>query len=143
MTQPQPTEEKAMKATKATIYETMTHQIVQAIEEGAATYRMPWHRISADITCPINAASGRCYRGLNVITLWMTLASMMILGLVQEGMMKSGVWSKPGTFSARRVLWKLTPYRDRTSSIALSSASPTSSLTLSRCAAKGRPRNLS
>lgn len=56
---------------KTTIYETITNQIVQAIEEGAELYRMPWHRARPDITNPVNAASGRSYRGLNVITLWM------------------------------------------------------------------------
>ena len=56
---------------KATIYETITNQIVTAIEEGAGLYKMPWHRARHDITNPVNAASGRSYRGLNIITLWM------------------------------------------------------------------------
>jgi len=56
---------------KATIYETITNQIVAAIEEGAGLYNMPWHRARADITNPVNVTSGRSYRGLNVITLWM------------------------------------------------------------------------
>lgn len=56
---------------KATIYETITNQIIAAIEEGAGLYKMPWHRERADITNPVNLASGRSYRGLNVITLWM------------------------------------------------------------------------
>lgn len=55
---------------KASIYETITNQIVAAIEEGAELYRMPWHRSRGDISSPTNAASGRSYRGLNVITLW-------------------------------------------------------------------------
>ena len=56
---------------KASIYETITNQIVAAIEEGAGLYKMPWHRARADITNPVNVTSGRSYRGLNVITLWM------------------------------------------------------------------------
>lgn len=56
---------------KATIYETITNQIVTAIEEGAGLYMMPWHRARADITNPINLTSGRSYRGLNIISLWM------------------------------------------------------------------------
>jgi len=56
---------------KASIYETITNQIVAAIEEGAGLYKMPWHRARADITNPVNVTSGRSYRGLNIITLWM------------------------------------------------------------------------
>ena len=56
---------------KPTIYETITNQIVTAIEEGAGAYKMPWHRLSNDVTTPINVASGRGYRGLNVFSLWM------------------------------------------------------------------------
>ena len=57
---------------KASIYETITNQIVAAIEEGAGLYQMPWHRQRHDITSPINLVSGNSYRGLNVMTLWMT-----------------------------------------------------------------------
>nr|WP_313665890.1 zincin-like metallopeptidase domain-containing protein [Brucella intermedia] len=69
---------------KASIYETITSQIITAIEEGAAEYRMPWHRISQDVACPVNAASARDYRGLNVITLWM---------LAEAKRYQSGTWA--------------------------------------------------
>jgi len=69
---------------KRSIYEVITNQIVRAIEEGAATYQMPWHRVSADITCPINVVSGRGYRGLNVISLWM---------IAQANCFQSGTWA--------------------------------------------------
>lgn len=68
MTEPKLQEEKTMKAS---IYETITSQIVTAIEEGAGLYKMPWHRARADITNPVNVTSGRSYRGLNIVTLWM------------------------------------------------------------------------
>lgn len=56
---------------KTTIYETITQQIVAAIEEGAELYKMPWHRSRGDITNPRNVSTSRSYRGLNIITLWM------------------------------------------------------------------------
>ena len=56
---------------KATVYETITNQIVEAIEAGALTFTMPWHR-GRCITHPINARSQRLYRGVNIITLWAT-----------------------------------------------------------------------
>ena len=57
---------------KSSIYENITAEIVAAIEEGAGLYRMPWHRSRADLTNPMNVASGRSYRGLNIVTLWIT-----------------------------------------------------------------------
>ncbi|MEC3949273.1 ArdC family protein [Sphingobium sp. HWE2-09] len=68
----------------ATIYETITNQIVTAIEEGAAEFKMPWHRMAQDIACPVNVASGRDYRGLNVISLWM---------IAEAKRYQSGTWA--------------------------------------------------
>lgn len=56
---------------KANIFERITNQIVQAIEAGAPEYSMPWHRSGKSLDCPTNAITGRAYRGLNVVTLWM------------------------------------------------------------------------
>lgn len=57
---------------KSTIYETITRQIVEAIEQGAGTYNMPWHRSRFDVAAPSNVSSRKPYRGLNIVTLWMT-----------------------------------------------------------------------
>ena len=95
---------------KATIYETITNQIVAAIEEGAELYKMPWHRERADITNPVNVASGRSYRGLNVITLWM---------IAESRRYQSGTWAtyqqwqvkgaqvRKGEKSANVFFWKI------------------------------------
>ncbi len=57
---------------KASIYETITNQIIAAIEAGADMYKMPWRRPRHDVSTRINAASGHSYRGVNVLSLWMT-----------------------------------------------------------------------
>ena len=69
---------------KTDIYQTITNQIVAAIEEGAASYKMPWHRSRNDITNPRNAVSNRSYRGLNIITLWM---------IAEARQFQSGTWA--------------------------------------------------
>ena len=69
---------------RPTIYEAITQQIVTAIEEGASLYKMPWHRERFDITSPINAATSRSYRGLNIITLWM---------IAEARQFSSGTWA--------------------------------------------------
>ncbi|MDK1389732.1 zincin-like metallopeptidase domain-containing protein [Sinorhizobium sp. 8-89] len=56
--------------TRNDIYERVTSQIIAAIEAGAGDYRMPWHHDGSAITTPINVASSKAYRGVNVIALW-------------------------------------------------------------------------
>jgi antirestriction protein ArdC len=106
MTQPQPKEEKVMKPT---IYETITNQIVAAIEEGASLYKMPWHRERFDITSPRNAANGRSYRGLNIITLWMIAEAKQFSsgtwGTYQQWQEK-GAQVRKGEKSASVFFWK-------------------------------------
>ena len=55
---------------KATIYETITNQIIEAIERGTNSYSMPWHRSGANAASPVNAVTSRPYRGVNVLALW-------------------------------------------------------------------------
>lgn len=53
---------------KKDIYETVTQQIIDAIEAGEATYEMPWQSVPG---LPKNIASGRDYRGINTLLLWL------------------------------------------------------------------------
>lgn len=53
------------------IYERVTRQIIEAMERGAGSYRMPWHVTGAECFAPANAASKRPYRGVNVLLLWL------------------------------------------------------------------------
>lgn len=52
------------------LFERITRQIAEAIEAGAGEFRMPWHRWGEALTTPINAASDRPYRGINILVLW-------------------------------------------------------------------------
>jgi antirestriction protein ArdC len=52
------------------IYERVTNQIIAAIEAGAGEYRMPWHHDGSAITTPVNVASRKAYRGVNILSLW-------------------------------------------------------------------------
>lgn len=51
------------------VYSRVTAQIIAAIEAGAGSFEMPWHH-DGSTTSPLNAASRRAYRGVNVIALW-------------------------------------------------------------------------
>src|SRR3546814_12657121 len=52
------------------VYARVTDAIVDAIEAGTGTWRMPWHHSGADVTRPTNVASGKPYLGINTVSLW-------------------------------------------------------------------------
>jgi antirestriction protein ArdC len=103
-----------MNTEKKDIFERITNQIVNAIEEGAGSSRMPWRTSGGFPSSPINAASRRMYRGINVLVLW---------AAAQEKGYKSGTWAtykqwqelgaqvRKGEKSANVVFWK---FFDRT-----------------------------
>lgn len=56
--------------TPTDIYERVTSQIIAATEAGAGDYRMPWHHDGSAIATPVNVASSKAYRGVNILSLW-------------------------------------------------------------------------
>ncbi|MDR3526625.1 MAG: ArdC-like ssDNA-binding domain-containing protein [Rhizomicrobium sp.] len=52
------------------VFGTITAKIASAIEAGAGTFTMPWHGGIVPPTFPINAATEKSYRGINVLSLW-------------------------------------------------------------------------
>ena len=52
------------------LYERITRQIISSIEAGASDFVMPWHKWGQATGVPINAITGRPYRGLNTLLLW-------------------------------------------------------------------------
>ena len=68
---------------RADVYARITAQIVAAIEAGAGEYRMPWHCSDPSVARPTNVASGKAYRGVNRLVLWIA---------AQSACFPSGVW---------------------------------------------------
>ena len=60
---------------KRDLYQQITDQIVAAIEAGAGSAEMPWHRSGVTTTRPTNAFSGQAYRGVNIVSLWAATAT--------------------------------------------------------------------
>lgn len=58
------------RQTPTDIYERVTSQIIAAIEAGAGDYQMPWHHDGSAIAMPVNVASSKAYRGVNILSLW-------------------------------------------------------------------------
>ena len=57
------------------IYETVTSQIINAIEQGAGSWRMPWNTSGRYAFSPINVSSKKPYRGVNTLCLWASAQS--------------------------------------------------------------------
>lgn len=55
---------------RRSVYETVTEQIIAAIEAGAGHWQMPWHNAGGTHRLPRNARTNRTYRGVNVVVLW-------------------------------------------------------------------------
>ena len=65
------------------IHQHVTNQIIAAIERGAGDFRPPWRRGAGGLMRPVNIASKKAYRGVNVLALWAT---------ADEKGFSSGVW---------------------------------------------------
>ena len=52
------------------VYVRVTAQIINAIEQGVGTWRMPWHTSGRYAFSPINLTSKKPYRGINTVCLW-------------------------------------------------------------------------
>lgn len=52
------------------VHQEITNRIIEAIEKGAGKFQLPWHRPAASLERPVNIQSGKRYRGINVVTLW-------------------------------------------------------------------------
>ena len=63
---------RAETESRADIYQRITDQIAAAIEAGAGKWQMPWHpgANGAAPRLPVNAATGKPYRGVNTVVLW-------------------------------------------------------------------------
>jgi antirestriction protein ArdC len=60
---------------KSDVFRSITSKIVSAIESGAPQFVMPWHGGILPPTFPMNAATDKAYRGVNVIALWVDAMS--------------------------------------------------------------------
>src|SRR5882762_1270544 len=55
---------------KQDVYQRVTSQIVNAIEQGVSNWRMPWHTSGKFAFSPVNVTSRKPYRGINTLCLW-------------------------------------------------------------------------
>ena len=94
---------------RADIYARITAEIVAAVEAGAGEWRMPWHHDGAAAARPINVASNKPYRGINILALW-TASRAKSCGAGLWGTYRQwlalGAQVRKGERAATVVLWK-------------------------------------
>lgn len=56
--------------TKIDIYQTVTDNIVSALEAGVKPWSCPWQRVPGMSGLPTNYATGAAYSGMNIMLLW-------------------------------------------------------------------------
>ncbi|RAI38145.1 ArdC family protein [Rhodoplanes roseus] len=59
-----------MAASRFDIHEQITNQIIGMLAEAKRTTGLPWHT-AGGLRRPINVLTGKAYRGINILTLWM------------------------------------------------------------------------
>jgi len=52
------------------LYQTVTDQILDALNSGPGSFQMPWHATGRAASLPLNASTDAPYRGVNVLSLW-------------------------------------------------------------------------
>jgi antirestriction protein ArdC len=62
----------ASAKSRQNIYETITAKLVAAIETNPGEPIMPWQRGGTRPALPTNAVTGQTYRGVNILSLWVT-----------------------------------------------------------------------
>jgi antirestriction protein ArdC len=99
-----------MEKTHEDVYTRITNQIIEELEQGAKSLRLPWHITDSPCFQPVNAVSKRHYRGINVLALW---------AIAHNRGYKSGLWGtfkqwtelgariKRGEKAALVILWKV------------------------------------
>ena len=57
---------------RADVYTRVTQAIIATIETGAGDWRMPWHHDGISAARPTNITTGKAYRGINTVSLWVS-----------------------------------------------------------------------
>lgn len=60
---------------RANLYDNITDRIVAELEQGRVPWVQPWDSKGCGIGMPRNAATGRTYSGINILTLWHAVMS--------------------------------------------------------------------
>lgn len=75
------------------IHTQITNQIINALESCSGKVTLPWIKAGASLGHPVNAATGKAYKGINVVALW---AAAMAKGYGDGTWATYKQWKKQG-----------------------------------------------
>ena len=106
------TTRQAEASERADIYQRITDRIAAAIEAGAGEWQMPWHPGADGATpvLPVNAITGKPYRGVNTLVLWATAQAESYPSAVwatYRQWAELGAQVRKGERSSPVVFWKI------------------------------------
>jgi len=94
---------------RADVYTRVTAEIIAAIEQGAGEWHAPWFHDGTSAARPTNISSGKRYRGINTVALWVAaMAGGYWDGLwgTYRQWQDAGAQVRKGERSTTVVLWK-------------------------------------
>ena len=94
---------------RADVYTGVTAEIIAAIEQGAGEWHAPWFHDGTSAARPTNISSGKRYRGINTVALWVAaMAAGYGDGLwgTYRQWQDAGAQVRKGERSTTVVLWK-------------------------------------
>lgn len=94
---------------RADVYTRVTAEIISAIEQGAGEWHAPWFHNGTSAARPTNISSGKRYRGINTVALWVAaMAAGHGDGLwgTYRQWQDAGAQVRKGERSTTVVLWK-------------------------------------
>lgn len=94
---------------RADVYTRVTAEIIAAIEQGAGEWHAPWFHDGTSAARPTNISSGKRYRGINTVALWVAaMAAGYGDGLwgTYRQWQDAGAQVRKGERSTAVVLWK-------------------------------------
>ena len=107
---------KSQSGARADVYTRITEEIIAAIDQETGEWRAPWFHDGTSSASPTNLASGKRYRGINTLALWV---SAMTFGY-SDGLWGTyrqwqdvGAQVRKGERSTTVVLWKPIDSSDR------------------------------
>lgn len=94
---------------RADVYTRVTAEIIAAIEQGAGEWHSPWFHNGTSAARPTNISSGRRYRGINTVALWVAAVAAGygdgLWGTYRQWQ-DAGAQVRKGERSTTVVLWK-------------------------------------
>ena len=100
---------KVQAGARADVYMRITAEIIAAIEQGAGECPAPWFHNGTSVARPTNVGSGKHYRGINTVALWVAaMAAGYGDGLwgTYRQWREAGAQVRKGEHATTVVLWK-------------------------------------